>query len=108
MATTNRQIVQKPDIKIDPEFFVPPDIIDVSKKEGDTSNEGTDETDFGEGEGELEDGVIKRPGLVPPDSAVIVEQIVRVTKGGKYVVDVVFRVPDQDGVTKYNTKVAKA
>lgn len=108
MALTNRNIVIKPDITIDPIFFVPPDVVDVRPKEQNTGGEDTDAQDnSAEGEEDIGGGDVVRPKLVPPDTAKVIKQVVKIGRGGVYTVDVYVEVPDQDGVESYEMRVTK-
>lgn len=126
---TSRQIIQKPDILIDPNFAVPPGIVDA--RQGGTNDRRANELEGRKGkpgedsEGEIIDGIpgdddggeegegprtpgVPRGTLSPPTGLHIVSQTPRYASDGTYVIDAVLGFDDVPGVTKYEVRISKA
>lgn len=112
--TTNSQI--------DPNFFLPPNVVDLrylNKDEGiDGEDKASDIEYTGEYSTELDSGptvILYEEDTSPqalntlpiPTDVTIVSQNVRVLAGGGYVVDVVINVADMLGVDNFDVQVAK-
>ena len=108
------QVKQKPAVVIDPNFFLPPNIIDMRHPiETDPNQEDGDEDTGGAGEVSENDNVIDVPtgettsGLYPPDNITIVSQEVHVGADGTSVVDVVIDVQDSPGAVSYDVRLTR-
>lgn len=121
MSTNSNQIIKKPDVVIDPNFFLPPGVVDarypneieVTTDEisevidtddvidvDDSSDVTLDEP---EETGEDNDPIV----LYPPDTAIVVSQTIRFDGSGKQVVDVVLEVPDVDDSIQVDVRMTK-
>lgn len=127
MVINSGQIVQRPDINIDPQFFVPPDVIDVRQRNDSDGSAGETEVTTGTAEGDAEttidEGTIDAgPDIVDdttttneptsklpvPTGVTVFSQRARTAPGGQIVIDVVFDVPDIPGVSQIDVRVAAA
>lgn len=111
MSISGSQVKIKTDAVIDPNFFLPPGVIDmrysteqdVSSEDDYTSDEEVDVT-------VVEVGVTdnsQADTLTPPDNITIISQTVKISPDGHEVVDVVLEVDDIPGVTSYEVRLAK-
>lgn len=106
-------------IEIDPNFFIPPNLVDLRYSdinEEDTSLQRDDDgeivgTDYDvpaiyeEGEDLLPAGSSSL--IAPPDNITFVSQQVRVAADGKFVVDLIIEVADEPGIIKYDVSLSK-
>lgn len=115
---STRKVAQSQDVAIDPNFFLPPNVVDLRYV---SSQDYYDvPTDESQDEETTEDGLVSEPEgdlipvdlggtsvLNPPTNITIVSQTVRVLGGGGYVVDVVIEVEDVDNALSYETRISK-
>lgn len=109
------KIVKKPVIVVNPNFFLPPGVVDARPMtEEELALEGTKgqnqtERAFSAGlPGTIEadpDKPIKLPVLRPPTDIAVKSQRVRNNADGTSVVDVVLAVPDVEGATGYDVRI---
>lgn len=106
-------------IEIDPNFFLPPNVVDVRYSdinEEDTSLQHDDDgeivgvdydtpTVYDEGQDLLPAGSSSL--LAPPDNITVVSQQVRVAADGKFVVDLIIEVADEPNIIKYDVSLSK-
>lgn len=115
MTLNQHNIVAKPPIKIDSNAFLIPGLVNVEY--ANPEDRAVSITEGFEGE-EIsiiydeftdvsEDTGVESNFLRPPDSAEIVEQIVRVAPDGRFVVDVVLEVENISGVSNYDVGITK-
>ncbi|AXH67418.1 hypothetical protein SEA_WOFFORD_63 [Streptomyces phage Wofford] len=122
MSINSNQIIKKPDVVIDPNFFLPPGVVDArypSEIEVDQGeiDEVIDVDDVLEVDLEDEQAEIDEPEetgednetdkLLPPDTAIVVSQTVRTGENGQQVVDVVLEVPDVDESIQIDVRMTK-
>ena len=117
------QIIKVPDIVIDPQFFVPDDVIGVRPAEeleqvpndpdlenleipfDDLYDENEDGTSYDD-EATFSDDVTDDPdALDTPSGLTVLSQTVRMSTDGRAVVDVTFNVDDIIGATNYEIRV---
>jgi hypothetical protein len=119
MSINSNQIIKKPDVVIDPNFFLPPGVVDarypneieVNTDEIDTVIDADDVLDADsdviidepEETGEDNDTVI----IYPPDTAIVVSQTIRFDGTGQQVVDVILEVPDVDDSIQIDVRMTK-
>jgi hypothetical protein len=113
MTDSTRNVVNKQPVVLDPNFFLPPGVVDV-RHVNDTETDGlySDESDDTIAEGDVEspvDSVVdgNNDVLQPPGEITIVSQTVKVADDGKFAVDVVIDVEEIPGVTNYETRLTK-
>jgi hypothetical protein len=121
MSISAKQVKVAPPIEIDPNFFLPPDVVDMRYKEPDEENDSAlvrdestgevvsvdyDEVGVSDIDGS-ESGGSDSDALFPPDYVTVVSQEVRVTGDGKFVVDVILDVEDIQGVIQYDVRLTK-
>lgn len=119
---SNKSVQQTPPTELDPNFFLPPNVIDmryvdteedadtelIRTDSGEVSQVSYDEVDPTEILGELEEASSDENAMLPtPDSLVLVSEQVRVTADGKFVVDLVLEVTDIVGTVNYEVRVTK-
>lgn len=123
IKTTN--IIQAPEVILNPVFFIPPDVIDV--RVADTSDpmeeDGVSYDDIIDIDDVLSDGDLATSSgpesiadedgeggevLPTPQWMNIIEQQVRIAPDGKAVVDVVIELEDVSGTTEYDVRVTKS
>lgn len=120
MSINSNQIIKKPDVVIDPNFFLPPGVVDARypNEIEVTTDEITDVVDTDdildadsdttldepEETGEDNDTVI----LYPPDTVIVVSQTIRFDGSGKQVVDVILEVPDVQDSIQVDVRMTKA
>ena len=123
LKSTN--VIQAPEVVLNPLFFVPPDVVDVRV--------GVDD-DLVEDDSITYDDVIESDDVITSDSSLadsapsvpedddgegvevlptpqwmnIIDQQVRIAPDGKAVVDVVIELEDVSGATEYDVRVTKA
>lgn len=93
------------DIAIDPNFPVPPVVVDVRQLNREEAEEYYEDTTYAE-EGEIsydEDSTIP----MAPSTFNIIEQRVRIANGGRAVVDVTLEFPDDEGISSIDVRVTK-
>ena len=118
--TSDKSIKQTPPTTLDPNFFLPPDVIDMRYVDLDTQDTSIGYTEDGEIVGflyedattaEFEEIVEGDTGssslLSPPDSVTVLAQEVRVTSDGRFVVDVIIEVPDMPGIVSFDQSISK-
>lgn len=126
MGINSGQVVKKPDITIDPNFFLPPNLSEVEYKVeqifGDDSpqdlvdengevvvlvepfNAVTEDGSFGT----LGDSIqVAEDKLPVPGKPTLVSQTTRATPGGNIVIDVVLDVPDIPGIQEVDIRISK-
>lgn len=119
---SNKSVKQTPPTELDPNFFLPPNVIDmryvdteeaadaelVRNDDGEVSQVSYDEVDYSESLDDFDEGSNDENSLLPtPDSVVLVSEEVRVTADGKFVVDVVLDVTEIGGTVNYEARVTK-
>lgn len=119
MSINSNEIIKKPDIVIDPNFPLPPGIVDarypdeeeIDQNEIDQTTEDGDavvSSTIGFVEPE-EDPAENNPIILyPPDSLAVVSQTVRMGDNGQQVVDVVIEVLDVDSSIQIDVRMSKA
>lgn len=127
IKTTN--VIQAPEVVINPAFFLPPDVVDV--RVGDTSDpteedgvtyddvidaddvltdddgSSTDDGDTGTPSVPTDDDGEGAEMLPTPQWMNIIDQQVRIAPDGKAVVDVVIELEDITGATEYDVRITK-
>jgi len=119
--TSAKSIKYAPPVEIDPNFFIPPNVVDMRYIDLESQDSATDRDDDGEIvnvdyedssysglDGDSDDSGPSSSVISPPDDITVISQTVRVTQDGKFVVDVVLDVETIPGVVNYNVKVNKA
>lgn len=111
-------------VTIDPNFSLPPGVIDVGYKNideagdsptdrstdtGEVINVDYDEVTYGEdgGEGAEDDSPAAGDTLFAPDSVTLLSQQTRITTDGRVVVDVILEVPDTAPGITYDVRLTK-
>lgn len=115
MTDSTRNIASVQPKVLDPNFFLPPGVVDlryVNDQDTDGLYPDDDPTEAVDPDtGENTDGDINvgdvNTALAPPANITIISQTVRPVSGGSYVVDVVIDVEDVPGVTNYETRLSK-
>lgn len=125
MTTSDKSVKHSQPIALDPNFFLPPNVVDMRYVDPDVESDSAttradngevvnvdyDEVDFSELSSQPDDdgaGQGSAPFLIqPPDSLSVISQQVRVTSDGRFVVDVILEVEDIAGVVQYDVRVAK-
>ncbi|AXH66571.1 hypothetical protein SEA_SPILLED_65 [Streptomyces phage Spilled] len=121
MSINSNQVIKKPDVIIDPNFFLPPGVVDarypdeieVDQEETtdvidtddviDVDSDTLSEVDEPEETGEDNETSV----LLPPDTVIVVSQTIRVGENGQQVVDVVLEVPDVDESIQIDVRMTK-
>lgn len=120
IKTTN--VIQAPEVVLNPAFFLPPDVIDV--RVADTSDpaeeDGVTYDDVVDADDVLaEDPIVDTPEIPVDDDGEgaemlptpqwmnIIDQQVRIAPDGKAVVDVVIELEDVSGATEYDVRITK-
>jgi hypothetical protein len=114
MTDSIRNVANKQPVVLDPNFFLPPGVVDV-RHVNDNETDGLYPDDVEETAVEGEDVTapedapidITSDVLQPPASITIVSQTVKVANDGKFAVDVVIEVEDLPGVNTYETRLTK-
>jgi len=117
MTTSGNSVTAKPPIKIDPNFTLPPNIINTefinpddvvrSESRGDdgeivtVSYDENSQPDEPLGDSDVADT------LYPPSTVTVIEQQVRALSGGNYAVDVIIEVEDVAGAEEYEVRLTK-
>ena len=115
---STRNVAQSQDVALDPNFFLPPNVVDLRYISSDDFNDVP--SDESQEEDIVDDGLTAEPEgdlspvdlggtsvLSPPANITVVSQTVRVLSGGGYVVDVVIDVEDVDNALYYETRLSK-
>lgn len=120
MSISSKQIIQKPDVILNPNFFLPPGVVDArySTDAEKTEEEVTEIVDFAPVEnGEIVetpiDDITPDPGqpptiLLPPDSVIVVSQEIRTVGNGQQVVDVILEVADAESSIQVDVRLTKS
>lgn len=115
----SNEIIKKPDLIIDPNFPLPPGIVDARYPNQDEIDQGdVDEITF-DGDDAVEANIeFVEPNeeqedndpaiLYPPDSLAVVSQTVRMADNGQQVVDVVLEILDVDASIQIDVRMSKA
>jgi hypothetical protein len=117
MSINSNQIIKKPDVVIDPNFFLPPGVVDARYPNGTEvdQNEVDETTDVEDAPVEIvfdepaetdEDNDVTT--LYPPDSVIVVSQTIRTGDNGQQVVDVILEVEDVSDSIQVDVRMAKA
>ncbi len=102
-------VIKTPEVVINPQFFLPPDVIDMRSgyadivEEDDVSVDDVYDADDPIVGGDDND----ENGLAAPENFSVVEQIVRIGPDGNAVVDVIIEFEDE-GHNEYDIRVTKA
>jgi hypothetical protein len=106
-------------VSIDPNFFLPPNVVDMRYVDIEGEDTSTQRDDDGEIVGTNYDDVAiydfeqfpttdsASSLLSPPDTVTFVSQTVRVAADGKFVVDLIIDVEDVPGVVRYDVSLSK-
>lgn len=118
MSINSNEIIKKPDVVIDPNFLLPPGVVDArypNEEEVDQADidqvtaDGDElivsEIEFLEPVEESEDN--DPTILYPPDNLVVVSQTVRMGDNGQQVVDVVLEILDVDASIQVDVRMSK-
>jgi len=121
MSINSNQVIKKPDIILDPNFFLPPGVVDarypdeieVDQEETtdvidtddvlDVDSDTLSEVDEPEETGEDNETSV----LLPPDTVIVVSQTIRAGENGQQVVDVILEVPDVDESIQIDVRMTK-
>ena len=118
MTTSGNSVTAKPPVQIDPNFSLPPNIVNTeflnpddvvrSESRGDDGelitiayDETTPTDGTTTGDGDVGDS------LLPPSTVTVIEQQVRALSGGNYAVDIIIEVEDVDGANEYEVRLTK-
>lgn len=119
MSTNSNEIIKKPDLIVDPNFPLPPGVVDARYPNEEEVDQGdVDETTF-DGDASIEANIeFVEPNegqedndpttMYPPDSLAVVSQIVRMGDNGQQVVDVVLEILDVDASIQIDVRMSKA
>jgi len=126
ISTAN--VIKTPEVVLNPQFFVPPDVIDVRvadtsepvEEDGVTYDDVVDADDVLVDGSDTDDGGISDTPSIPTDDdgegaevlptpqwMNIIDQQVRIAPDGKAVVDVVIELEDVTGATEYDVRITK-
>lgn len=126
ISTAN--VIKTPEVVLNPQFFVPPDVIDVrvadtsdpSQEDGVTYDDVIDADDvLVDGSDTDDGGIIDTPNVPTDDDGEgaevlptpqwmnIIDQQVRISPDGRAVVDVVIELEDVTGATEYDVRITK-
>lgn len=117
MADSIRNVVNSQPVVLDPNFFLPPGVVDARYiNDEDTAGlyDNNDPTGTDSDTTEVVDDsttdtpIVETPNTIqPPANITIVSQTVRAVADGRYVVDVVIDVEDVPGISTYETRLTK-
>jgi hypothetical protein len=119
MSINSNQIIKKPDVVIDPNFFLPPGVVDArypNELEQNTEeiSDVVDvddvlvvESDMTVNEPQETDEDSETGKLYPPDTVIVVSQQVRFDEAGSQVVDVILEIPDVDDSIQIDVRMSK-
>jgi hypothetical protein len=99
---SNRQVTQKPTTLVDPNNFLPPNVLDLAYEGKDTPADSVLSSD--------ESGLGSNPIIgdgVDYSGISIISQTLRSDPTGKFVVDVVLGVPDKKGVVAWDVRLTR-
>jgi hypothetical protein len=101
-------VIKTPEVVINPQFFLPPDVIDMRSGYTDTFEEEDVSVDeVFDADAPVDDDVAgDDTSLEAPENFSVVEQIVRIGPDGNAVVDVIIEFVD-DGHNEYDIRVTK-
>lgn len=100
-------VIKTPEVVINPQFFLPPDVIDMRSGYVDQFEEADVSVDEeSDADAPLNDDA-ESNGLDAPENFSVVDQIVRIGPDGNAVVDVIIEF-DDDGHNEYDIRVTKA
>jgi hypothetical protein len=121
--TSGKNVTATQPIEIDPNFFLPPNVVDMRyinlEDAGDSATTRDDDGDivpvnydnsdyYGSEEESAEAGTgAVSPFISPPDTVVVVSQQARVTSDGRTVIDVTLDVQDVPGAVNYDVRLTK-
>jgi hypothetical protein len=120
MSINSNQIIKKPDVVIDPNFFLPPGVVDarypneteITTEEISLEVDADEILDIEASEEDMlepdESGDNDVSILQPPDNVVVVSQTTRFDANGRQVVDVVLEVLDVDESIQVDVRMTKA
>lgn len=102
------RIVKKPAITIDPNFLLPPGLIDVTQRDVETEELEYDGEEVTESNEEVVDaGYVDPDHLETTQTFLVVNETVRVLPDGSSVVDLIVELDDIPGITNYEARVTK-
>ena len=105
MTTINSgNVVAVPATTIDPNFFLPPGVVDFNYKFRDDGSAGSED---GTTEGSGPTVTDPAGELRPPDWMTVVSQTVHITPTGSFYVDVVIEIENVPGAVKFEARLAK-
>lgn len=113
-SISSGRIVKKPEIVVDPNFYVPPGITDVrtqTNEERGAIQPGSRGVEGGDGidiEYTFDNPDLDPAGMLrPPAWMKVISQVVRQGPAGQQVVDVILEVEDVPGADDYQVRVSK-
>ena len=113
MATNDNPLISQQPITVDPNFFLPPSLINGEYSSVDGPFSEDDETVGGTGDTVVEvidesatDGGIT--GLRPPDTVTVFSQTVRIAPDGRQVIDVLLDVETVEGAADYEVRYSRS
>lgn len=107
MSTINTgNVVSVPATIIDPNFFLPPGVVDLKYAIKDDASAGDDQGGLGSGSGTVTTIVDPLGALRPPNWINIVSQVIRISPTGHVSVDVTIDIEDVPGAVKFEAKLA--
>lgn len=118
MTISTSRVSRKPDTVLDPNFFLPPGVVDMRYRTDQDPTDDTDnpdmsesvidiefdDTDTSEGDVAGDEGNVI---IAPPSSLVVLSQTVRHAPDGHSVVDVILSVEDGPDVANYEVQIQK-
>src|ERR1044072_2689412 len=124
MTTSAKSVKYAPPIEIDPNFFLPPTVVDMryrnledasdstttrSDQTGEVVNVDYDEVSYSELERDTDRFENESVSTIisPPDYVTVVSQQVRVASDGKFVVDIILDVEDVPDAIQYDVRLTK-
>jgi hypothetical protein len=124
MTTSAKSVKYAPPIEIDPNFFLPPTVVDMryrnledasdstttrSDQTGEVVNVDYDEVSYSELERDTDPFENESVSTIisPPDYVTVVSQQVRVASDGKFVVDIILDVEDVPDAIQYDVRLTK-
>lgn len=100
------QVIQRPEIVLDPMFPLPPDLLGVRSKTAGEVRAGDAFDTGGEQDGEDDEAKVIID-LPTPQTMTVISRTTRVLPDNRVVVDVVIETPDIKGVTEFETRITK-
>lgn len=124
MTTSAKSVKYAPPIEIDPNFFLPPTVVDMRYRNLEDADDSTttrspdtgevvsveyDDISFNElvSDNDPFENETVSTFIAPPDYANVVSQQVRVASDGKFVVDIILDVEDVPNVVQYDVRLTK-